>query len=139
MFNGRYRSHHDSKKITDKIVSENLKNDIHDIGKNIVAVLLENNGFEIIDLGKDVDQQVVLEAAIKEKADIVALSALMTTTMLEMKKTINLLKEKEISVDIMVGGAVVTPEFAEEMGIYYSKDAVNAVKTAKDIIGKRKK
>lgn len=120
-----------------KIVIATVKNDIHDIGKNIVSVLLENNGFEVIDLGKDVDQQKVLETAIKEKADIVALSALMTTTMLEMKKTILLLKENNIPVDVMVGGAVVTPEFAKEMGVYYSKDAVEAVRTAKEIINKK--
>ena len=120
-----------------KIVIATVKNDIHDIGKNIVSVLLENNGFEIIDLGKDVSQEEILKIAIESNADIVALSALMTTTMLEMKKTINLLRDNNININIMVGGAVVTPEFANEMGVFYSKDAVGAVKMAKHIIENR--
>jgi len=121
-----------------KIVIATVKNDIHDIGKNIVSVLLENNGFEVIDLGKDVDANKIADTILNENADIVALSALMTTTMLEMKRTIQIIRDKNIDVDIMVGGAVVTPEFAESMGIYYSKDAVSAVKTAKRIIELRK-
>ncbi len=121
-------------KVLGKVAFATVKNDIHDIGKNIVVVLLENNGFEVIDLGKDVDAEKIIEVIKKEKLDIIGLSALMTTTMVEMKKIINKIREEKLDVKIMVGGAVVTPEFAEEMGAYYSKDAVEAVKVAKKII-----
>ncbi|BDU50867.1 homocysteine S-methyltransferase family protein [Haliovirga abyssi] len=120
-----------------KVIFATVKNDIHDIGKNIVTVLLENNGFEIVDLGKDVPTEEILEAAKRENVDIIGLSALMTTTMVEMRKTIEAIRKEKLSVDIMVGGAVVTPDFAETMGAYYSKDAVEAVKVAKEIMKKR--
>ncbi len=103
-----------------KIVFATVKGDVHDIGKNIVILLLKNYGFEVIDLGKDVPSDVILQAAIKEKADIVALSALMTTTMPRMKEFVELKKKSGFSFPVMIGGAAVTREYAEEIGAYYS-------------------
>lgn len=115
-----------------------VKGDIHDIGKNIVAIMLKNHGFRVIDLGKDVPTQRIIETAEKEKADIIGLSALMTTTMPEMKNVVNSLKEKEIRIPVMVGGAVVTDEYARSIGAHYSFDAVDAVKVAKKLIRDRR-
>ena len=118
------------------IVLATVKGDIHDIGKNIVKVLLENYGYTVIDLGRDVDHQAVVDAAIRHKADIVGLSALMTTTLKSMEKTIALLHENHVPVKIMVGGAVLTPEYAEKIGAdYYSKDAKESVDIARRILG----
>lgn len=126
----------EKREVLGKIVFATVKNDIHDIGKNIVNVLLENNGFDIIDLGKDVSSSKIIDAVKIEKPDIVGLSALMTTTMIEMRKTIEAIRAEGLNVNIMVGGAVVTPEFAESMGVNYSTDAVDAVRVAKGIMGK---
>ena len=126
----------EKREVLGKIVFATVKNDIHDIGKNIVNVLLENNGFDVIDLGKDVSSEKIINAIKSENPDIVGLSALMTTTMIEMRKTIEAIREENLDVKIMVGGAVVTPDFAEKMGVNYSTDAVDAVRVAKGIMEK---
>ena len=114
-----------------KIILATVKGDIHDIGKNIVKTLLENYGFTVIDLGKDVAPERVLEAARKEKADIVGLSALMTTTTEAMAETVRLLNEELPQVKTVVGGAVLTKEFAEKIGAtFYAKDAMETVRFA---------
>ncbi|MBE5939916.1 MAG: homocysteine methyltransferase [Lachnospiraceae bacterium] len=109
-----------------------VKGDIHDIGKNIVKVLLENYGYKVIDLGKDVPAEKVVEAAKKYNAGAVALSALMTTTLCSMEETIKLVKENKLDCKIMVGGAVLTEDYAMKIGAdYYAKDAKRAVDVAK--------
>ncbi len=114
-----------------KIVLATVKGDIHDIGKNIVKVLLENYGFTVIDLGKDVAPETVLEAARRENADIVGLSALMTTTTEAMAETVKLINEELPQVKTVVGGAVLTEEFAENIGAtFYAKDAMETVRFA---------
>ncbi|HOJ50589.1 MAG TPA: homocysteine S-methyltransferase family protein [Spirochaetota bacterium] len=117
-----------------KIVIATVKGDIHDIGKNIVSIMLSNYGFEVIDLGKDVAKETILETAIKENVDIIALSALMTTTMVEMENFINYMKEKNVNIPVMVGGAVLNEEYAKKIGAYYSRDGASAVKVANFII-----
>lgn len=119
-----------------KVVLATVKGDIHDIGKNIVKVLLENYGFEVIDLGRDVPPENVLEAAVKHKVKLVGLSALMTTTLGAMEDTVKLLHEKKVPCKIVVGGAVLTPEYAEKIGAdFYAKDAKETVDIAKKIYG----
>lgn len=114
------------------VVIATVAGDIHDIGKNLVALMLKNYGFQVIDLGKDVSKEVIVEEAVKNNASIIALSALMTTTMQEMKRVIEYTKEKNVKVKIMVGGAVITPEYAREIGADgYSRDAADAVRVAK--------
>lgn len=120
-----------------KIVIATVKGDIHDIGKNIVALMLRNYGFDVVDLGKDVPADAILDRAVEVKADIVALSALMTTTMTEMKTVINLCRERELKFKFMIGGAVVDQNYADEIGADgYSKDAMDAVKLAKSLASK---
>jgi len=116
-----------------KIILATVKGDIHDIGKNIVKVILENYNYDIIDLGKDVPVERVVEEAKKyNEPIIVGLSALMTTTMRSMQETINELRINNINCKIVVGGAVLTPEYALEIGAdYYAKDAKEAVEIAK--------
>ncbi len=117
------------------IVIATVKGDIHDIGKNLVALMLKNHGFRVIDLGKDVEREAIIEAAIKENAKIIALSALMTTTMQEMRQVIVAAKEKSLDCKIIIGGAVITQEYADEIGADgYSKDAADAVKLAKKLL-----
>lgn len=119
-----------------KIIVATVKGDVHDIGKNIVKVLLENYGYEVIDLGKDVDYDVVLNAVKETNCKLVGLSALMTTTLNSMAETIKILKENNCNCKIMVGGAVLTPEYAETIGAdYYSKDAKQSVDIAKEVLG----
>ncbi len=118
-----------------KIVLATVKGDIHDIGKNIVKVLLENYGFEVIDLGKDVAPERVLEAVRESKAKIVGLSALMTTTVESMKETVELLKKEAAEVETIVGGAVLTKEYAQMIGSsYYAKDAMDTVRIAEKLL-----
>ncbi len=113
------------------IVLATVKGDIHDIGKNIVKMLLENYGFEVIDLGRDVDPEEVVRVTIKQGATLVGLSALMTTTVKAMEETIKQLHRDAPDVKIMVGGAVLTNEFATKMGAdYYGKDAAEAARIA---------
>lgn len=117
------------------IILATVKGDIHDIGKNIVKVLLENYGYNVIDLGKDVPPEAVVDEVVKNNVKLVGLSALMTTTVSSMEETIKLLKSKA-DCDIMVGGAVLNPEYAEQIGAdYYAKDALGAVRTANKIFG----
>ena len=114
-----------------KIVIATVKGDIHDIGKNIVKVLLENYGFDVIDLGKDVDPEIVVDTAIKEKVKLVGLSALMTTTVVNMEETIRLLRKRYPECKVMVGGAVMTQDYADRIGAdSYAKDAMGAVRYA---------
>ena len=119
-----------------RVVLATVKGDIHDIGKNIVKTLLENYGFEVIDLGKDVDYQLVVDAAIKYDVRLVGLSALMTTTLKSMEGTIKLLHENNVNCKIVVGGAVLTPEYAEKIGAdFYAKDAKETVDIANQVYG----
>lgn len=118
------------------IVIATVKGDIHDIGKNIVALMLKNYNFEVHDLGKDVDEIRIIEEARKLNADIICLSALMTTTMTEMETVVKYAKEKGLSSRIMIGGAVVDQNYADEIGADgYSKDAMDAVKLARKLQG----
>lgn len=111
------------------IVVATVKGDIHDIGKNLVALMLKNYGYNVIDLGKDVESQDILDAAKENDAAVIGLSALMTTTMMEMKEVVDLAREQGITSKIVIGGAVVTESFAEEIGADgYSSDAREAVK-----------
>lgn len=119
------------------IILATVKGDIHDIGKNIVKVILENYGYRVYDLGKDVTPESVLECAEKTGARLIGLSALMTTTVPAMEATIKLVKAKLPDAKFMVGGAVLTPEYAQMIGAdNYSKDAMEAVKYAKQIFNK---
>ncbi len=121
-----------------KVVMATVQGDIHDIGKNIVCTLLQNYGFEVIDLGKNVPAKTILNEAVKRDADIVGLSALMTTTMVEMENVIKLFRSEGIEVPIMVGGAVLTRKYAEEIGAdVYAKDAMEAVARAKELMSLR--
>ena len=121
------------------IVIATVKGDIHDIGKNLVAVMLKNYGFTVYDLGKNVEADEIIAAAEKYNADIIGLSALMTTTMMEMKNVVDLAKQKNIRAKIMIGGAVVTEDFAFEIGADgYSADAGEAVNVACSLTGARK-
>ncbi|MTI54602.1 MAG: homocysteine methyltransferase [Geosporobacter ferrireducens] len=113
-----------------------VKGDIHDIGKNIVSIMLQNHGFRVVDLGKDVPAEIIIQKAIAEKPDIIGLSALMTTTMQEMKVVVEELRSKGLNIPVMVGGAVVTKAYAASIGAEYAEDAVEAVKIAKEIISK---
>ena len=118
-----------------KIVIATVKGDIHDIGKNILKLLLENYGFNVIDLGKDVAPEKVLEAVIEHKAKIVGLSALMTTTVPFMEETVKLIHQKVKDCVVMVGGAVLTQEYADSIGAdKYAKDALEGVRYAEKLI-----
>lgn len=117
------------------VILATVKGDIHDIGKNIVKVLLENYGFDVIDLGKDVPPETVVETAVREKIRLVGLSALMTTTLPAMKETIRQLREALPECRIVVGGAVLTKEYAEEIGAdFYAKDAMETVRYAESLV-----
>lgn len=117
------------------IVFATVKGDIHDIGKNLVVLMLKNYGYHMIDLGKDVAKEKIVETAIKEDAQIIGLSALMTTTMMEMKEVVAYAKEKKCSAKIIIGGAVITESFAKEIGADgYSKDAADAVKLVEKLL-----
>ena len=118
-----------------KILLATVKGDIHDIGKNIVKTLLENYGYDVLDLGRDVAPEKVVEAAVKEDINLVGLSALMTTTVVNMEETIRLLKAKRPECKIMVGGAVLTKDYAESIGAdFYGKDAMASVGYAKEVL-----
>ena len=119
-----------------KIVIATVKGDIHDIGKNIVKVLLENYGYKIIDLGKDVAPETIVEAAIAENAKLVGLSALMTTTVGAMEETIKMLSEAKPDCKVMVGGAVLTEQYAEMINAdKYVRDAMASVHFAQEVLG----
>ncbi len=125
----------DNDKEKETIVIATVHGDIHDIGKNLVALMLKNHGFNVIDLGKDVPSAKIVDTAIESNAKIIALSALMTTTMQEMKNVVKLAKEKSCPSKIIIGGAVVTEDYAWEIGADgYSSDAANCVRVVKKII-----
>ena len=125
-----------------KVILATVKGDIHDIGKNIVKVLLDNYGYTVIDLGRDVDPKLIVETALKEDIEAVGLSALMTTTLSSMEETIALLRKEPAlqnadgtsKVNVMVGGAVVTPDYAERIGAdFYCRDAKATVDACKSV------
>ncbi len=117
------------------VVIATVEGDIHDIGKNLVALMLKNYGFRVIDLGKDVPKEKIIEAAREHHAQVIALSALMTTTMQQMRHVIDYAREQKTEAKIIVGGAVITQEYADEIGADgYSKDAADAVKLTKRIL-----
>ena len=117
------------------VVIATVEGDIHDIGKNLVAMMMKNYGFNVIDLGKDVPAGVIVDTAMKEQADIIALSALMTTTMQKMRDVVALAKARELKSKIIIGGAVITRDYADEIGADgYSEDAVGAVALIKQLM-----
>ena len=119
-----------------RIILATVKGDIHDIGKNIVKVMLENYGYDILDLGKDVAPETIVETALKENIALVGLSALMTTTVVSMEETIRLLREKKPDTRVVVGGAVMTQEYADAIGAdCYAPDAMATVHYAEKIFG----
>ena len=118
------------------VVIATVEGDIHDIGKNLVALMLKNYGFHVVDLGKDVPKEKIIEAAREHNAQVIALSALMTTTMQQMRHVIDYAKAQEMDAKIIVGGAVITEEYAQEIGADgYSKDAADAVKLTRRLLG----
>jgi len=118
-----------------KVVLATVEGDIHDIGKNIVGLMLRNHGFDVIDLGKDVPAERIVEAARESGAPVIGLSALMTTTMVRMEDTVRLLREQGMSQKVMVGGAVVTDAFARSIGAHgHAADAVEAVRLVKRLM-----
>jgi 5-methyltetrahydrofolate--homocysteine methyltransferase len=117
------------------VVIATVEGDIHDIGKNLVALMLKNYGFKVIDLGKDVPKEKIIEAAKENNAQIIALSALMTTTMQRMREVIAYKNEQKLASKVMIGGAVITQEYADEIGADgYSRDAAEAVKLAQRLV-----
>lgn len=117
------------------VVMATVEGDIHDIGKNIVALLLGNHGFDVVDAGKDVPAEAIVACALKHNARIIGLSALMTTTMIRMEDTIRIIRERKLPIKVMVGGAAVTQAFADVIGAdAYCADAVGAVRAAKTFL-----
>lgn len=128
----------DNVKTIGKVVIGSVKGDLHDIGKNLVGIMLKGAGFEVIDLGSDVPPEKFVQTAIAENADAIGMSALLTTTMVGMKDVIDLMKSNGIygTVKVVIGGAPVTKEFAKEIGAdSYAFDGINAVETLKSFIG----
>jgi len=129
-----------AREVLGRVVIGTVKGDLHDIGKNIVATMLEIAGFEVYDLGVDVAPEEFVRKAKEVNADIVAMSALLTTTMMEMKNVIELLKREGLrdKVKVIVGGAPVTEEFARQIGAdAYAEDAVKAVEVCKKLVGEK--
>jgi 5-methyltetrahydrofolate--homocysteine methyltransferase len=125
-----------AREVKGRIILATVRGDIHDIGKNIVKVMLENYGYDIIDLGKDVAPETIVETAIREDIRLVGLSALMTTTVVSMEETIKLLREKKPDTLVVVGGAVMTQEYADAIGAdCYAKDAMASVRYADSVFG----
>jgi methanogenic corrinoid protein MtbC1 len=117
------------------VVIGTVKGDLHDIGKNLVAMMMEGAGFEVVDLGVDVDSQAFVKAAADKGADVIALSALLTTTMPSMETTVKAVKEAGMSVKTIIGGAPVTQAFADQIGANgFSADAPGAVKLVKQLV-----
>ena len=127
-----------SSNIKGKLVIATVKGDVHDIGKNIVSLMLSNDGWEVHDLGKDIDNEKILKEAKTIGADIICLSALMTTTMVEMTEMSKLIKKYNLPYKLLIGGAAVTARFAKDIGAFYAPDAFSAVKVARKIIEKDK-
>lgn len=126
------------KKEKAKIIFATVEHDIHDIGKNIVISILESHGYKIIDLGIDVPLKKIINKVVKEKADLIALSALMTTTAPEMEKIIKELKKESIKIPVIIGGAVITKDYAKSIDAVYSRDALSSVKVIKKILEKKR-
>ncbi len=127
-------------KVSGQVVIGVVEGDVHDIGKNLVKMMFEVAGFEVIDLGKDVPLEKFVEESLNTKADIVALSAMMTTTMLGMPKVIEMIREKNPNAKILIGGAPVSKESAEKWGADgWAPDATNAVKEAINMVKGLKK
>lgn len=117
------------------IVVATVEGDIHDIGKNLVVLMLKNYGYHVIDLGKDVPADVIVDTAMNEGAKVIGLSALMTTTMMRMKDVVELAKEKGCTAKIVIGGAAITESFSDEIGADgYSKDAAECVKLVERLL-----
>ena len=118
-----------------KVILATVKGDIHDIGKNIVKVMLENYGYTVIDLGRDVAPEVIVAAVKEHDTKLVGLSALMTTTVSSMEETIKALKKEGLTCKVVVGGAVLTPSYAAQIGAdHYAKDAMEAVRYAEQVM-----
>jgi 5-methyltetrahydrofolate--homocysteine methyltransferase len=118
-----------------KFLIGTVQGDLHDIGKNLVAMMLKGAGFEVVDLGVDIGPEKFVEQAKAADAQVIGMSALLTTTMLGMEKTISALKEAGVSAKIMIGGAPVTQGYADKIGAHgYAPDAASAVDTAKDLV-----
>ena len=116
------------------IILATVKGDIHDIGKNIVKVLLENYSFDVIDLGKDVAPEQIVDMVLDKNVKLVGLSALMTTTVVSMEETIHMLREQAPQCKVMVGGAVLNQEYADMIGAdFYGKDAMQSVRYAQEL------
>jgi len=111
-----------------------VENDIHDVGKNIVIALLESHNYKVIDLGANVKTVKIIEEVIKQKPGIVALSALMTTTVMEMENVIKELRQRGINIPVIIGGAVVTDDYASQIKAAYGKDALSAIKKINELI-----
>lgn len=123
-----------------KAIIGTVKGDQHDIGKNLVRIMLEGKGIEVIDLGVEISAETFVEEAINQNADIICCSALLTTTMPEMKKVVDLVKEKSLNVKVMIGGAPVNQEYCDEIGAdYYTDDATSASEVAAQILLERGK
>ncbi len=119
-----------------KIVLATVKGDIHDIGKNIVKIILQNYGYQVIDLGRDVSINSVVEAVKKHEAKLVGLSALMTTTLKSMEETVEAIHKEQLDCKIIVGGAVLTEDYAKSIKAdYYAKDAKKSADIAKEVFG----
>jgi 5-methyltetrahydrofolate--homocysteine methyltransferase len=123
-----------------KAVVGSVQGDLHDIGKNLVAIMLRGAGFEVVDLGNDVAPEHFVDAAVREDAPVIGMSALLTTTMPVMKRVVDLLRERELNgkIRVIVGGAPVSAEFADEIEAdAYGYDAANAVERVKSLLGQR--
>ena len=117
------------------VVFATVEGDIHDIGKNLVVLMVQNYGYNVIDLGKDVTKEVIVEEAMSNNASVIGLSALMTTTMQEMKAVVEYAKEKNCKAKIVIGGAVITEDYMEQIGADgYAKDAAEAVKVVQKLL-----
>lgn len=120
-----------------KIVMATIEGDVHDIGKNLVSMMLEGAGFEIIDLGVDVSVKRIIESFCDESADIIGISALLTTTMLALERAIQLIRESTAGAKVIVGGAPLTHEYAEKIGADgFAPDALRAINLSKNLSGK---
>ncbi len=133
---GILKPHMEAKKedIKGTIVLATVRGDIHDIGKNLVALFLSNAGFQVVDLGKDISSEDIVEAVKTHNADAIALSALMSTTATRMEEVIHLLEQSDLKIPVLIGGAVVTKEFASQIGAFYAKDAYSAVDSAGEML-----
>ena len=118
-----------------KVVIGTVQGDLHDIGKNLIGIMLKGAGFDVIDLGKDVPPEKFVETAKRENAKLIGMSALLTTTMTNMKKVVDLIRKDNSDIKVIIGGAPVSKEFANEIGANaYAYDAANAVECVKEII-----